>query len=1263
MKLILLMPLLVISLSSFGQKEVNNWYFGGNAGITFNTLVPNALTNGQLVTSEGCATISNELGQLLFYTDGLKVWDSSHTVTPNGSGLKGNSSSTQSAVVIPKPGNPGKYYIFTVDQTAGSNGLQYSEFNMALNSGKGDIDTALKNRQLMNYTCEKISAVKHANNIDFWVCTHKFGTDSIFSFLVTSLGINSAPIASATGLVINGGAANTLGYMKVSPDGQKIAYANWTLDTSCIGDFNVGTGRVTNVWSFYINDAYGIEFSATSKFVYFAEMYSPYNIFQFDAKAINKVNFLNSKVSVDQRSSNAIGSLQIGPDKKIYICRSNAQYLDVLHAPDSLGLSTRVQHNAVDLLGRRCSYGLPTFIQSYFKTDFSFNGKCYGDTAWFAIKDSLGIDSVKWNFGDINSGPFNTGFGFRTFHLFSDSGEFQIRSVAFKNGLSDSVNYSIEQLLYLGKLNELGSEVYKCFDDTISISLLKEDRFRYLWNTNSDSFLTRVVDSGFLSVKKYYGAKCFAVDTIKVSFYEKNELPGTVSLGSDVYKCPNDSVWVRFSDATCTNYAWSTGKVNTDYYELKTGILSIKAYYGGSCYRTDTIEIFNHPVDQFTLGPDTFFCPNQSIYLGYWDAGYDKYFWSTGASSPFLVPDTSGTYSLKVKDGNGCYQWDTIKVEALSTPKFVLGKDTFFCDKTSAHILDPSHVSNYSKYKWSTGHSSPTDTVNKTGKYWLTIENTCGKKTDTIQIKYLALPKVDLPADSIYCDSINLKLDAGNVNNDITYLWNTSENEQIISAKDTGLYKVNVSNLCGNYADSIRLTGIMTPQINLGKDTLFCDNFNLPFKIGKTNNDESYVWQELNAQISIGSADTLTWSIAGILHAIVENRCGMANDTILIKQLSIPTLSVDSLFEYCESINLNLIVFKAYNEESYLWSNYATTPFLFISNPGEYWVKAKNGCGVDSTHFKIVLHNYPIFDLGKDSTVCGGLNVLLDATCSDTNAQYLWQTGKKTPIINVTQNGKYKVTVTNFCGAISDSIQFDFYAIPNPNIGPDLVFCDNIPPTFRSVNAANKDDKYLWSNGNTDTITSFSTAGKHWVSITNPCGIFTDSVEFKLSTSPIVDLGKDTVLCGTFSVLLDAKNTGMDYLWSPFGETTAIIYANKQIKYSVLVTNAEGCIGKDEFSIGNNCISSAWFPNSFTPNGDFLNETFKPVLINFEHYEMKIYNRWGELLFETNDLDNSWDGTYKGVACQAGVYFYTCQFISTENNANEYRKGTITLLR
>jgi len=201
------------------QDEANIWYFGYNAGIDFNSGAPVALTDGQLSTYEGCVTISNAAGELLFYTDGIKVWDKNHTIMPNGFDLLGNSSSTQSGIIVPNPANPNIYYVFTVDELCYPNGLRFSEVDLSLNGGTGDV-TSNKNIPLHTPSTEKITAIKHANGIDFWVITHDWNSNDFLSFKVTAAGVNLVPVVSSVGNQHNGSTNHAIGYLKASVMGQ-----------------------------------------------------------------------------------------------------------------------------------------------------------------------------------------------------------------------------------------------------------------------------------------------------------------------------------------------------------------------------------------------------------------------------------------------------------------------------------------------------------------------------------------------------------------------------------------------------------------------------------------------------------------------------------------------------------------------------------------------------------------------------------------------------------------------------------------------------------------------------------------------------------------------------------------------------------------------------------------------------------------------------------------------------------------------------------
>jgi hypothetical protein len=223
-------------LVSHAQGEANIWYFGENAGLDFNSGSPVALTDGQLVTEEGCATISNSLGQLLFYTDGSIVYNNDHQVMVNGTGLMGNYSSTQSATIIPKPGSSNLYYIFTTDNEHDPNGFRYSIVDMNLDSGNGAV-TNEKNVLVYTPTIENLGITKHANGIDFWIVTHGWNSNNFNTYLLTSTGLSVSPIVTSIGLPVSGSGFQAAGHIRLSPSGTKLAITS-TSDFVQLYDFD-----------------------------------------------------------------------------------------------------------------------------------------------------------------------------------------------------------------------------------------------------------------------------------------------------------------------------------------------------------------------------------------------------------------------------------------------------------------------------------------------------------------------------------------------------------------------------------------------------------------------------------------------------------------------------------------------------------------------------------------------------------------------------------------------------------------------------------------------------------------------------------------------------------------------------------------------------------------------------------------------------------------------------------------------------------------
>ena len=265
--IIYLLSLFFVHLS-FGQGEANIWYFGQNAGLDFNSGVPVALTNGQLNTEEGCATLSNAAGQLLFYTDGRTIYNRNHSVMLNGTGLMGHSSTEQSATIVPKPGSSTLFYVFTLDYEAHPNGLRYSVIDLTLDGGLGGI-TSEKNVLVHTPALEGLGVTKHANGIDFLIVIHSLNNNEFRTYTLTAAGLNTTPAISNVGQVVSGTGFVAASTIKIAPSGSKLVLTSVS-DFVQLFDFNNNTGLITNAQTLIVEtgELYGAQFSPNESVLY-----------------------------------------------------------------------------------------------------------------------------------------------------------------------------------------------------------------------------------------------------------------------------------------------------------------------------------------------------------------------------------------------------------------------------------------------------------------------------------------------------------------------------------------------------------------------------------------------------------------------------------------------------------------------------------------------------------------------------------------------------------------------------------------------------------------------------------------------------------------------------------------------------------------------------------------------------------------------------------------------------------------------------------
>jgi hypothetical protein len=446
-KILSIFALAFIGINSFAQGEADNWFFGSGAGINFSLGAPVNLAGSAMNANEGCATISDAAGNLLFYTNGVNVYDAGHNIMPN-SGLAGGTSSSQSSIIVPDPGSTDRYYIFTTgDQDNGPLDLSYSVVDMTLNGGLGDVEVATKNTLLQNPVSEKLTAVPHCNGTDVWIVVHTDQSAIYSSYLVTATGVNATPVQSNPGgITTSPGGSN--GCMKANHAGTKLANALLYDDALEIYDFDNSTGVISNAITINTDSwPYGVEFSPSDNILYLTGGNSLTNgglplfsyVNQIDMTAGSNAAIAASMTNLHYHDVTNNGAYlpqtpQLGPDGKIYVAINNTQFLAVIDNPDTWGPGAGYTALGFNLgNGNICNLGLPNFYSKIFEfldtADFEFTNTCLGDATSFST--DADADSVAWNFDDPASGSANTSTIFNPSHTFTNIGTYDVQLIIY----------------------------------------------------------------------------------------------------------------------------------------------------------------------------------------------------------------------------------------------------------------------------------------------------------------------------------------------------------------------------------------------------------------------------------------------------------------------------------------------------------------------------------------------------------------------------------------------------------------------------------------------------------------------------------------------------------------------------------------------------------------------------------------------------------------------------------------------------------------
>ena len=385
------------------------------------------------------------------------------------------------------------------------------------------------------------------------------------------------------------------------------------------------------------------------------------------------------------------------------------------------------------------------------------------------------------------------------------------------------------------------------------------------------------------------------------------------------------------------------------------------------------------------------------------------------------------------------------------------------------------------------------------------------------------------------------------------------------------------------------------------------------------------------------------------VNVIPEPEPGLGPDTIICEDPnSYATLEADSGFD------------------TYLWNTGATSQTIQVDSTANYSVTVTKGNCTGSDSVNVAVEPKPVADTGPDEEICIGDTITLSAATAN-YAEYIWNTGDTAQSITVSpkQDSVYVLDVVTPLGCRStDSIQVKVNPLPNADAGPVKEICngDQVDLT------ASGGQVYEWSTSDmVSTITvSPSDTTEYYVTVTDANGcVNNDTTSVLVNPLPVVEAtSQDSAIClGDETELFAA---GADtYNWS-VGKSGSNIFVQpmSSTTYTVTGTDQNGCKSTANLTVIAEDCSSFYIPNAFTPDGDGLNDVFRPLgqFAAIDEYEMIIYNRFGDVIFQSEDPQEGWNGIIDGEYAPHGVYVYYVHYKSIWGKEFE-KTGSVTLLK
>ena len=957
--------ILLLSSGIFAQNETSKWYFGNNAGIDFMTSPPSSILGGQLSTAEGCSGIADASGNLLFYTDGITVWNSTNAVMANGTGLDGDPSSTQSAVVVKQPGNANIYYIFTMACCNSPVGLKYSTVNMSLAGGLGSVTVV--NATLAGVSSERLTSVKHCNGIDTWVLSQDGVNGNFRAHLVTSAGVNPVPVISAIGSNAATGPAY-VGYMKFSPNGRKLGLA--AANDPSVGfelyDFDASTGVVSNRLLLVQNAwSYGCEFSPDGGKFYGA-LWGGGNLYQWDLCAGSPTAIVNS---VYTATTNNGGALQLAKDGKIYLTRAGLQVMGNINNPNVIGAGMNYVDNGQSIAPNTNQYGLPNFITSGLKqppppftqtvnclsASFSAPQAFQNYTVNACVASGYSLTGMMWNFGDPASGAANTSTLSNPTHAFSGLGTYSTKLILYFScgGGTDTITQNV--IVNQPCVNVVTSGVSCSVAGSATVNATSgTGPYSYFWLPSGPS--TSVISNlypGTYSVSVYdFGTNTSY--TAPVTITTSAVFTGTVAASSSVacFGSATGTAAINISGGTGSqNYYWyngSTTLTTPSLSALSAGLYTVTVVDAtSSCAVTKTFTITQPTSNTLSIVASTLTaCVGSNITFTATHSGGTPgytYTWTPGPQNAIAIVTQSlgGNYIYTVNsmDSNNCPASQSVQVTFISMPSPVITANyTALCTGQNLSL----NGSGGNSYSWSgpNGATSGAQNLNINniavaagGLYTLvvTVGPCTATTTKSITVHPLPTPTFTAP---VICENHNLQLSVA-PGGAISFSWtgplSFSSNQQnpvipLVVIANSGIYNLTATDVNGCSASvSNSVTILQNPFIQAGGNTV-C--FGTPAVLSASG-AVSYVWSGPNgftsnlANALVPAANSVSQEVYTVIGTAL-NTC-TASAVAYLNTIALPIASATVTPRACVNSTITL---QGSGGSSYKWNG----PYNFSAN-------------------------------------------------------------------------------------------------------------------------------------------------------------------------------------------------------------------------------------------------------------------------------------------------------------------------------------------